>query len=83
MNLPITPNCTSTSMALYNKLTAGIKIFLMLFLFVGNITPAKLSAQVTAIPGWANVLTPAGGFSIDGDLFANTPTPNQGDWIPL
>jgi hypothetical protein len=32
--------------------------------------------------GIADVLTPEGGFDIDGDLIANTPSPNIGDWLP-
>src|SRR6266700_4557140 len=31
--------------------------------------------------GVAPVITPAGGFGIDGDLFANLPAANVGDWI--
>src|ERR1044071_6407696 len=31
--------------------------------------------------GVAPVLVPAGGFSIDGDLMANTPLANAGDWL--
>src|SRR2546423_100193 len=31
--------------------------------------------------GVAPVVSPAGGFGIEGDLFANTPTANVGDWI--
>src|SRR6185369_12245848 len=36
----------------------------------------------SALPGTARVVTPAGGFGIDGDLLANTPTNNVGDWLP-
>src|SRR6266478_2876042 len=32
-------------------------------------------------PGVAPVTVPAGGFAIDGDLLANTPGANVGDWI--
>src|SRR6516164_4158492 len=32
--------------------------------------------------GVAPVLVPQGGFSIDGDLIANTPSANIGDWLP-
>jgi len=28
------------------------------------------------------VLSPAGGFAIDGDLLANTPAADAGDWLP-
>jgi hypothetical protein len=30
----------------------------------------------------APVVVPAGGFAIDGDLIANTPAANTGDWLP-
>src|SRR6266478_1444580 len=32
-------------------------------------------------PGVAPVTVPAGGFAIDGDLLANTPAANVGDWV--
>lgn len=32
--------------------------------------------------GVAPVAPPPNGFDIDGDLFANTPTPDVGDWLP-
>lgn len=32
--------------------------------------------------GVAPVAPPPNGFAIDGDLFANTPTPDVGDWLP-
>src|SRR5437773_1169930 len=31
--------------------------------------------------GIAPVISPAGGFGIDGDLMANTPAANVGDWL--
>ena len=31
--------------------------------------------------GVAPVISPAGGFSIDGDLLANAPGANAGDWL--
>src|SRR4051812_47503166 len=71
-----------------NYITPGIKVFLtffLLFLF----SDFKLTSQV--LPGLAPVNTPTGGFAIEGDLKANTPTsgtgtlswlaPNQGDWL--
>ena len=30
--------------------------------------------------GLANIMNPAGGFNLEGDLYANTPTVGQGDW---
>lgn len=40
-----------------------------------------LSFQIT-FAQVAPVLTPTGGFAIDGGLKANTPTANIGDWFP-
>ncbi len=43
---------------------------------------ASLTASAVPPPmGVAPVLVPAGGFGIDGDLFANSPTANVGDWL--
>src|SRR5437762_8981009 len=39
-------------------------------------------AAVVVGPGIAPVTVPSGGFDIDGDLQANTPTVNIGDWVP-
>src|SRR5438105_738071 len=42
----------------------------------------SLSAFATPPPaGIAPVISPAGGFAIDGDLLANTPGANTGDWL--
>ena len=42
-----------------------------------------LAAQAVPPPtGVAPVLVPVGGFAIDGDLLANTPTLGVGDWLP-
>src|SRR5215467_1046863 len=42
----------------------------------------SMSAFATPPPGGvAPVIYPAGGFAIDGDLMANTPTANIGDWL--
>src|SRR5580765_5751659 len=52
-------------------------IFTATFLFFG------LSALAVPPPtGVAPVTVPAGGFAIDGDLLANTPNLNTGDWLP-
>src|SRR5512137_805762 len=41
-----------------------------------------LTAQAVPPPlGVAPVVSPAGGFAIDGDLLANTPTADAGDWL--
>src|SRR6266404_4753511 len=41
-----------------------------------------MTAEATPPPaGIAPVVFPAGGFSIDGDLMANTPASNVGDWL--
>jgi hypothetical protein len=47
-------------------------VFLLFILLCSQIT----SGQV------APVITPSGGFAIDGGLKANTPTANIGDWFP-
>ena len=39
-------------------------------------------AAVIVGPGVAPVTVPSGGFDLDGDLQANTPTADIGDWIP-
>ncbi|HXJ76800.1 MAG TPA: hypothetical protein VNM37_28340, partial [Candidatus Dormibacteraeota bacterium] len=38
--------------------------------------------DAAALPGLAPVNPPVGGFRIEGDLQANTPTVGQGDWVP-
>ena len=43
------------------------------------LTSFTLTAQ--NLPGTVPVLTPVGGFGIDGDAYANTPTPGIGDWF--
>src|SRR5438445_6749425 len=41
-----------------------------------------MTVEATPPPaGIAPVVFPAGGFSIDGDLMANTPASNAGDWL--
>lgn len=55
-----------------------IPLFLMLLLFLSGFL--KTTAQVS--PGTAPVVVPAGGFHIEGNLQANTPTVNIGDWVP-
>ena len=41
-----------------------------------------LTAQAVPPPtGVAPVLSPPGGFAIDGDLLANTPDAGAGDWL--
>ena len=53
---------------------AGVYI-LSAFLFLST----KMLAQPG--PGIANVTIPSGGFHIDGNLQANTPTVGKGDWL--
>ncbi|HEU5364291.1 MAG TPA: hypothetical protein VFU62_02105, partial [Hanamia sp.] len=57
-------------------LVAGKMIMQMLILLF-----ILLSFQIT-FAQVAPVLTPTGGFAIDGGLKANTPTANIGDWFP-
>ncbi|PKP11132.1 MAG: hypothetical protein CVU08_13045, partial [Bacteroidetes bacterium HGW-Bacteroidetes-3] len=57
-------------------------LILSLFIATTVLTGFKLSAQ--NLPGIAPVQTPIGGFGVDGDAYANTPTPaylNVGDWF--
>jgi subtilisin-like proprotein convertase family protein len=52
---------------------------------VAGLALASLATVVCSgatLPGTAPVTTPAGGFGIDGDLLANTPTNKIGDWVP-
>jgi hypothetical protein len=55
-----------------------VPIWLLLGLFLCN--TSVITAQV--IPGTAPVNIPAGGFHIEGNLQANTPTGGIGDWLP-
>ncbi|MBE0423912.1 MAG: hypothetical protein IBX66_08225, partial [Lutibacter sp.] len=50
-----------------------------LFIMTTVLTSFTLTAQ--NIRGTVPVLTPTGGFGIDGDAIANTPTPGIGDWF--
>ena len=52
------------------------------FVVFGLAMLRALTAEATPPPsGIAPVVFPAGGFSIDGDLLANTPASNAGDWL--
>src|SRR5262245_16317898 len=50
---------------------------LMLSLAFGSL-PGRASPPPAGV---APVITPAGGFSIDGDVIANSPIANLGDWV--
>src|SRR5438105_4126112 len=51
-------------------------VFLSLLLF------CKITAEATPPPaGVAPFISPSGGLSIDGDLQANKPSANAGDWL--
>jgi hypothetical protein len=56
---------------------------LFLFWIVALMQGGLITAQAGTPPpaGIAPVNPPAGGFGIDGDLLANTPTPGVGDWL--
>ena len=54
-------------------------LFVALFIVTTLLTGFTLTAQ--DMRGTVPVLTPVGGFGIDGDAFANTPTPGIGDWF--
>src|ERR1041385_3607160 len=42
---------------------------------------APSTSRATTLPGSAPVVIPSGGFGVDGDLLANTPTNGIGDWV--
>src|SRR6266478_7579457 len=50
-----------------------LRVLLLLWSIAAHGTPPP--------PGVAPITVPAGGFAIDGDLLANTPGANVGDWI--
>src|ERR1043166_3477008 len=52
------------------------KVFLALLL-VAFALPASAAVGTGTVP----ILTPSGGFAIDGDLLANSPTSGAGDWL--
>src|SRR2546427_650464 len=67
---------TSRSLAKPWPLLAGSLVGFAFFLIGG------LMARASPPPaGVAPVLIPAGGFGIEGDLLANTPTASVGDWL--
>ena len=53
--------------------------YVALFIVTTVQTGFTLTAQ--NIRGTVPVLTPIGGFGVDGDAYANTPTPGIGDWF--
>src|SRR6476659_2375095 len=53
----------------------------LLFLVPGLFLFSLTGHAVPPPAGVAPVLSPAGGLSIDGDLIANTPLANNGDWV--
>ena len=52
------------------------------FLFCVGLSIQVVVAATPPPPGVAPSDPPIGGFGIDGDLQANTPTANVGDWLP-
>src|SRR5437899_8315667 len=54
-----------------------ISFVLLSFLVFGS-QPGRAAPPPAGV---AAVTVPAGGFAIDGDLFANTPIPTIGDWV--
>src|SRR5437660_2766050 len=54
-------------------------VSLVLLYFLGFGSQPALASPPPA--GVAPISVPAGGFGIDGDLFANMPDANVGDWI--
>ena len=57
--------------------------FASLILALGVILWSETGETSPPPGGVAPVLAPAGGFSIDGDLLANTPGTGAGDWMLL
>jgi len=57
------------------------KTLLFCLLVLGLLLVSLTGHAVPPPAGVAPVLSPAGGLSIDGDLIANTPLTNNGDWI--
>jgi hypothetical protein len=58
--------------------------FLVLSLFIVTTVLTSFTLTAQNLPGIAPVQTPIGGFGVDGDAYANTPTPaylNVGDWF--
>ena len=66
----------SHSLARPWPLLTGSAVLFALFLMGGLVAWASPPPA-----GVAPVVVPAGGFAIDGDLVANTPTANAGDWL--
>src|SRR5262245_4170826 len=55
---------------------------LVSFVLFSLIVLGSLPGRAAPPPaGVAPVVVPSGGFGIDGDLFANTPSANVGDWV--
>src|SRR6266576_5738909 len=59
------------------RVKISFSLVLLSFLVFGS-QPGRASPPPAGI---APVISPAGGFSIEGDLFANVPAANVGDWI--
>ncbi|MDP2067455.1 MAG: hypothetical protein Q8K04_00690 [Lutibacter sp.] len=55
--------------------------FLVLSLFIVTTVLTSFTLTAQNLPGIAPVQTPIGGFGVDGDAYANTPTPGIGDWF--
>src|SRR5437879_2496766 len=67
------PTCKGRAMAMVPALK---------FVVLGLAMLRAMTVEATPPPsGIAPVVVPAGGFSIDGDLMANTPAQNAGDWL--
>src|SRR5262245_52336533 len=57
------------------------KVLISLVLFSALVCGSQSGRAAPPPAGVASVVSPAGGFGIEGDLFANVPTANVGDWI--
>src|ERR1051326_6673463 len=67
----------SNSSPLNGRFETLVSFALLSFLLLGS-QPGHAAPPPAGV---AAVIYPAGGFSIDGDLLANLPAANVGDWI--
>ncbi|WP_240676134.1 T9SS type A sorting domain-containing protein [Botryobacter ruber] len=72
-------NLNRTNDALTVQLRGLWRVALMI---VAGVLMSNMAFAQSVSPGVAPIAPPPGGFGIDGDLRANTPTANIGDWLP-
>jgi hypothetical protein len=64
-----------------NQVATGNRPKLAARIFLGSILCAIAAQAVPPPSGIAPVISPTGGFAIDGNLMANSPVTNVGDWL--